>query len=98
MSIRQNLAALDPTNMVWQKDLLVSLDRMGDIHFADERFRGRAGDAGRSPPDRRNGMVSLDPEDLPRQADLGNALKKIGDIKSAMGDRPRRARGLAGGA
>ncbi|MDQ0314948.1 tetratricopeptide repeat protein [Amorphus orientalis] len=80
----RGLAAADPANTEWQRDLSVSRNKIGDV----ARARGRLDDAatayeeGRQIAER---LAAADPTNTYSQRDLLVGLIKIGDVATARG-------------
>ena len=89
LAIAEALAARDPANTEWQRDLSVSHDRIGDVLVAQ-------GDGpGRWPPTAtglaiREALAARDPANTEWQRDLSVSHNKIGDVLVAQGDWPGR--------
>ncbi len=84
LAIRERLAAADPTNAEWQRDLSVSYNKIGDVLVAqgnlDEALaRYRDGLA------IRERLAAADPGNTEWQRDLSVSFNKIGDVLRAQG-------------
>jgi tetratricopeptide (TPR) repeat protein len=82
----QDLAARDPNNAEWQRDLSVSYERVGDISAA----RGDRDGALKTYLDGleiRKQLAARDPSNAEWQRDLSVSYNKTGDISAARGDR-----------
>ncbi len=85
LAIAERLAASDPTNAGWQRDLSVSHDRIGDV------LARRGTRPGRSPPTARpwrsaSGWRPAIPTNAGWQRDLSVSHEKVGDVLLAQGD------------
>ena len=79
------LAAADPDNTGWQRDLSVSLNKIGDVETA----RGDLAAALRSYRQSFEifeRLAAADPDNTGWQRDLSVSLNKIGDVETAQGD------------
>ena len=95
LAIAEKLAAQDPSNTEWQRDLSVSLNRIGDVQSARGNLEAalQAYQDGlaiaRSWPRRTRAT--------PRwQRDLSVSFERIGDVQSARGDLDAALAGLRG--
>ena len=85
LEIRQSLAARDPGNAAWQRDLSVSYDRIGDVQSA----KGDLGAALKAYQDSlaiRQKLAAQDAGNAGWQRDLSVSYDRIGDVQSAKGD------------
>ena len=85
------LAAADPANAVWQRDLSVALDKLGDLAIA----QGDLLAAARYFTEYNTiaaCLAAADPANAAWQRDLSVALNKLGDLAAAQGDIPAAAR------
>ncbi len=83
--LREELVALDPSNVVWARDLSISHDRVGDIYLAEGEPEG-AYAAYVASRDLRQAILALEPGNLPARRDLGLALSKMAQAMVATGD------------
>ncbi len=86
LDIRVRLAAADPANTEWQRDLSVSHDRLGDVAVG-----GRGPGRRPRPPTRpawtsRVRLAAADPANTEWQRDLSVSHDKLGDVAGAAGD------------
>ena len=91
MSIRQKLAATDPSNSEWQRDLSVSHDRIGDTQSAQGDLAGalKSYQAGMTI---RQKLAAADPSNSGWQTDVAISAWKIGMLKgSPQSSAERRA-------
>ncbi len=86
LDIRKRLAARDPNNAEWQRDLSVSTNKIGDIRAA-RGDRDGALKAYEDGLDIRKRLAARDPNNVEWQRDLSVSTNKIGDIRAARGDR-----------
>ncbi len=82
----QALAARDPSNAEWQRDLSVSYDRVGDISAA-RGDRDGALIAYKDGLGIRKALAARDPSNAEWQRDLSVSYDRVGDISAARGDR-----------
>ena len=85
MAIRERLAARDPANTEWQRDLSVSHNKIGDVKVAQGDLPGAlaAYAAGMAIPRR---LAARDPANTEWQRDLSVSHEKIGDVQVPQGD------------
>ena len=83
----QRLAASDPGNAVWQRDLSISYNRLGDLAVslgdlpaAQKRFTARL-----AIPER---LAASDPGNAAWQRDLSFSHNTLGDLAVSLGDLP----------
>ena len=90
------LAARDPANAEWQRDLSVSLNKIGDVRVAEGDLDGGAEGLPARPRDPQK-LAAQDPGNAVWQRDLSVSLERIGEVRArrAIG---RRAGGLRAGA
>ena len=86
LDIAKLLAARDPNNAEWQRDLSVSYDRVGDISTA-RGDRDGALKAYQGRPRDFKQLAARDPNNAEWQRDLSLSYERVGDIKAARGDR-----------
>ncbi len=92
----QRLAESDPGNAVWQRDLSVSLDKLGNLAVA----QGNLPEAQRLFADSlriRQRLAESDPGNAASQRDLWVSLIKVGDLALAKGNLPEAQRLFADG-
>src|SRR5262249_19098052 len=80
-AIRQKLAAADPSNTTWQRDLSVSFERVGDVL----REQGQLAEALKAYQDSltiRQKLAAADPSNTTWQRDLSISFEKTGDVFS----------------
>ncbi len=85
LAIHEDLAARDPANTEWQRDLSVSWDRLGDVR----RSQGDLPGALRAYQDGRviaQDLAARDPANTKWQRDLFVSLNKLGDVRLSQGD------------
>ena len=87
LAIAERLAAADPANAQWQRDLSVSHTRLGDIDIAqgdlqaaDASYRAALAIAER--------LAAVDPANAEGQRDLSISHNNLGDLHRAQGDLP----------
>ena len=82
---RERLAASDPGNAEWQRDLSVSWSKLGDVRQAQGDLAGAlaAYEAGLAIAER---LASSDPGNAGWQRDLSVSWDKLGDVRQAQGD------------
>ncbi|MBL9154336.1 MAG: TIR domain-containing protein [Verrucomicrobiales bacterium] len=88
------LAASDPANAAWQRDLSVSLEKLGDLAVA----QGDGASAARRFSESlaiRERLAASDPANAAWQRDLAVSLNKLGDLAVAQGDLTGAARYFA---
>ena len=85
-SLVQELAARDPNNAEWQRDLSVSYDRVGDISAARGDRDGALLDY-QAAFDTSKKLTEKDPNNTLWQEDLARYYYRVGDISAARGDR-----------
>ena len=91
MAIAQKLAASDPSNSQWQRDLSISHERIGDTQRAQGDLAGalKSYQAGMAIRQR---MAASDPSNSEWQTDVAVSAWKIGTLKgSPQSDAERRA-------
>jgi Flp pilus assembly protein TadD len=83
--ILKRLAAGDPSNTEWQRDLSVSHERIGDVRVACGELGGAlsAYEAGLAIRER---LAAVDPTNTGWQRDLTASHQRIGDVRRAQGD------------
>ena len=86
LAIAEKLAAADPGNTEWQRDLSVSHDRIGDVLVAAGR-REEALAAYRRSLAIREKLAAADPGNTEWQRDLSVSHDRIGDVLAARGGR-----------
>ena len=85
LDINRRLAQANPANAQSQRDLSISLNRLGDILVAigdleaARRLFEQALDISRR-------LADADPASAQSQRDLSISLNRLGDIRAAMGD------------
>jgi hypothetical protein len=95
LAIAERLAAADPTNTEWQRDLSVGRNKLGDVAVA-------AGDQAGAAEHHRAGLAicerlaAADPTNTGWQRDLSIGRNKLGDVAAAAGDLAWRRRALPG--
>ena len=105
LAINRAIVLLEPGNIEWRRDLSVSLNRLGDVLWAQGDLAG-ALEAHRESLDILRALAHRVPGGLDR--DIAVTLNKIGDVLAARGDRSAAlatyrealdlSRALAGGA
>ncbi|MCE5237626.1 TIR domain-containing protein, partial [bacterium] len=81
----ERLAATDPGNAAWQRDLSVSHDRIGDVRVAQGDLSG-ALEAYQHSLDIRERLAAADAGNAAWQRDLSVSHNKLGDVRVAQGD------------
>jgi tetratricopeptide (TPR) repeat protein len=82
----RNLAAADPGNAGWQRDLSVSLEKVGDVRFAAGDRAGALAVYEESLAIRRK-LAVADPGNSDWQRDVAVGLNKVADVQFAVGNR-----------
>jgi tetratricopeptide (TPR) repeat protein len=85
LAIAQRLAAADPSNTEWQRDLSVSHNKLGDVLSAQGDLGGALA-AYREALAIRQRLAAADPSNSGWQLDLSVSHIKLGDVLSAQGD------------
>ena len=85
LAIRERLAASDPSNASWQRDLSVSHTKVGDVLVAQGDGAG-ALTAYRESLAIRERLAASDPSNASWQRDLSVSQDRIGDVLRAQGD------------
>ena len=85
LAIAEALAARDPANTEWQRDLSVSHDRIGDVLVAQGDGPGALA-AYRKGLAIAEALAARDPANTEWQRDLSVSHSKIGDVLVAQGD------------
>ena len=99
-ALAAGLAARDPANTGWQRDLSISHDRIGNMLVAQDDGPGALA-AYRKALGIREALAARDPANTQWQRDLSISHEKIGDVLVAQGDGPgalaayRKALGIA---
>src|SRR5215472_6894926 len=86
LAIMRKLAASDPDNAVWQRDVSVSLEKVGDLGLAAGDRAGALAAYEESLAIRRK-LSATDPDNAVWQRDVSVSLEKVGDVGLAAGDR-----------
>jgi tetratricopeptide (TPR) repeat protein len=82
----RKLAAADPGNAQWQRDVSVSLNRVGHVQLAaDDRAAAMAAYEESLAIMRK--LAAADPGNADWQRDVSVSLEKVGDVRLAAGDR-----------
>jgi tetratricopeptide (TPR) repeat protein len=84
LAIRERLAAADPSNTEWQRDLSVSYDKIGNVLVA----QGKLDEALKAYRDSfaiRERLAANDPGNTLWQRDLSVSYHKIGNVLAAQG-------------
>ncbi|MBS0179742.1 MAG: hypothetical protein JSR20_13380, partial [Nitrospira sp.] len=79
LTIAKSLAASDPGNTDWQRDLSVSHDRLGDVARAQGQLN-QAAQAYRDSLGIRKSLAASDPGNTQWQRDLSVSHNKLGDV------------------
>ena len=87
MDIAQALAARDPGNTQWQRDLSVSHNKIGDVLVAQGDLPAALA-AFRTGLDIAQALAARDPSNTQWQRDLSVSHVKLGDVLVAQGDLP----------
>ena len=85
MAIAEKLAASDPSNTGWQRDLSVSHNNIGDVQRAQGDLEA-ALESYRSGMVMREKLAASDPSNTGWQRDLFVSHNNIGDVQRAQGD------------
>ena len=85
LAIAERLAAADPGNADWQRDLSVSHNRIGDVQSAQGDL-GAALSSFLASLAIRERLAAADPGNAGWQRDLSVSHERIGDVQSAQGD------------
>jgi tetratricopeptide (TPR) repeat protein len=84
-SVFRHLTTSDPANTVWQRDLTVTLDNLGDMAMT----QGDLNEAFRCYNESKSiceHLASSDPDNASRQRDLSVSLIQLGDLAMERGD------------
>jgi tetratricopeptide (TPR) repeat protein len=81
------LAAADPGNAQWQRDLSVSWNKLGDVRSAQGDLPG-ALQAYTEDKNIADKLATTDPGNAEWQRDLSVSWNRLGDVRSAQGDLP----------
>jgi tetratricopeptide (TPR) repeat protein len=84
LAVAERLAAADPSNTGWQRDLSVSQGKLGDVLSAQGRLDD-ALSAYRAGLAIRERLAAADPSNAGWQRDLSVSQNKVGDVLSAQG-------------
>jgi hypothetical protein len=87
LAIADRLAKSDPGNALWQHDLSVSYEKIGDV-LADQGNLAEALKSYRDGLSIRDRLAKADPGNLNWQRDLSVSFNKIGDVLAAQGNLP----------
>ena len=85
LDIADRLAAADPANTGWQRDLSVSHDKLGDVAAAAGDLAA-ARDPYQAALDIADRLAAADPANTGWQRDLSVSHNKLGDVAAAAGD------------
>ena len=83
--VLKRLAASDPANAAWQRDLSVSLEKLGDLAVAQGDLAGALRSFSESKTIRER-LAASDPANAAWQRDLSVSLEKLGGLAVAQGD------------
>jgi tetratricopeptide (TPR) repeat protein len=86
LAIMRKLAAADPGNADWQRDVSVSLEKIGDVRLA-AGDRAAALAAYEESLAIMRKLVAADPRNAQWQRDVSVGLNRVGDLRLAAGDR-----------
>ena len=86
LAIRRRLAAADPGNAGWARDVSVSLERIGDVRVAEGDRAGALKAYEESLAIRRR-LAAADPGNAGWARDVSVSLSSVGDVRVAEGDR-----------
>ena len=86
LAVRRKLAAADPGNAGWQRDVSASLVKVGDVRLAAGDRAGALAAYEESLAIRRK-LAASDPGNAGWQRDVSVSLDKVGDVRLAAGDR-----------
>ncbi len=87
LEIAEALAARDPDNAGWRRDLSVSHNRIGDVRVAQGDLPG-ALDAFQKALEIAEALAARDPDNAGWRRDLSVSHNRIGDVRVAQGDLP----------
>jgi tetratricopeptide (TPR) repeat protein len=85
LEVRERLAARDPENAGWQRDLSASYGKIGDVLKLEGIF-SEALQAYRTGFETRERLAAKEPDNAERQRDLSVSYDKIGNVHQAKGD------------
>jgi tetratricopeptide (TPR) repeat protein len=85
VALGEGLARQDPSNAAWQRDLSVSLERLGDVQRAQGDLAG-ALESFRNSQRIFERLARQDPSNAAWQRDLSVSHNKLGDVQLAQGD------------
>ena len=80
LDIAERLAAADPANTEWQRDLSVSHNKLGDVATAAGDLAAARTAYQASPGHRRTRLAAADPANTEWQRDAEVARKKLTDV------------------
>ena len=87
LTIRRKIAAADPSNMEWQRDLSMTLMKIGEVRL-DAEDPMSALVAYEEALTIRRKLAAADPDNTQGQRDLGAILHKFGDAQFDANDHP----------
>ena len=87
LTIARDLAARDPGNAGWARDVSVSLNKVGDVRRAQGDLPGALAAYDESLTIRRD-LAARDPGNAGWARDVSVSLNKVGDVRVAQGDLP----------
>lgn len=87
LAIQRRLAARNPADAGWQRDLSIGLDNVGNVKKAGGDLPAALGSYLESLAIRKK-LASLDPADANRQHSVSTSLSKVGGVQEASGDLP----------
>src|SRR5918993_153552 len=85
MKITAKLAALNPGNAAWQRDLAVSWSRLGEVRLARGDLAGALEAHEKYHPIAER-LAAADPGNAERQRDLAVSWSRLGEVRLARGD------------
>ena len=91
MKISERLAASDPANAAWQRDLSSSFNKLGDLAVAQGNLPAAARHFAADLKIRER-LAASDPANAAWQRDLSVSFNQLGDLAVAQVDPPAAAR------
>ncbi|NQW09139.1 MAG: tetratricopeptide repeat protein, partial [Alphaproteobacteria bacterium] len=88
LTIRERLAAADPGNAGWQRDLSVSHNKIGDVQVTQGDL-GAALDSFRASHTIFERLAAVDPGNAGWQRDLAVSNERVGDMEDRNGNTPK---------
>ena len=94
--LAQRLTTADPGNTLWQSDLAVSYERLGNVEVAQGKLEKAAHAFGDSQGIAKK-LAAHDPSNTQWQRDLAVSCNKLGDVAAAQGKLEEAARAFGDG-